>query len=323
MVYPTRPLLTGLKPVRSTPYYVEYPCLQVRPYGLLAYNKREYHYRPSKIKTETDEEAIEPTPAPKEKGIRQYTGTLTPFAKKRLKRAIQLLVASSLPKEAINFKTGKTFKFKVNFITLTLPCAQGNISDKDLKRYGLDNWIKRMRRKYGLNNYVWRAERQKNGNLHFHMITDTYLRYDKIRDNWNDLLNHFNMIDEFEKKHGHRNPNSTDVHAIHKVKNLTQYFIKYMTKGCDQQDEINGKLWDCSRSLKLKKNCEMLMDEVAEATWRKAHADLNVRILDDPHFSIIFMNEKQFRHHVTGKVLRAWQEYLSEIRNDNKKLVRE
>lgn len=241
---------------------------------------------------------------------------MTPFAKKKLKRAIQLMVASSKEKEATNFKTGKLFKFKVNFVTLTLPGPQGTITDKQLKKECLDNFIKRIKRKLKLNNYIWRAERQKNGNLHFHMVTDTYLHYEKIRNDWNDCLNKFGFIDRFEAKHGHRNPNSTDVHAVWKVKNLTQYFVKYMSKGNSEGDIIEGKLWDCSAALKTKKNCEFVLEGETFDQWTKAIEDTKNEVKNDTNFCIIFLNASQFSKYVTGNLLKRWNEYLAIIRGE-------
>src|SRR5258707_10662526 len=92
-----------------------YPVLQIRPYGLLVYEQKEFS-KSWDLKRDR----------PK-KEINGYTGVLTPYSKKKLKRAIGLMVATAIEKEAPNYKTGKTFKFKLNFITLTLPAAQKEI----------------------------------------------------------------------------------------------------------------------------------------------------------------------------------------------------
>ena len=88
-----------------------------------------------------------------------YSGLLPPHAKKRLRRAINLLVAQADLKDAQKFETNQHFKFKVNFVTLTLPAPQGEVLDKSLKKRCLDPFLKTMRRKHGLKSYVWRAER--------------------------------------------------------------------------------------------------------------------------------------------------------------------
>lgn len=300
----------------SNQYYTSYPVMQVRPWGLLVYDRIEWHQQRKKQYKATSPTIPNSNENKYDITENNYTGSLTPYAKKRLKRAIHLMVASAKEKEAINFKSGKLFKFKVNFVTLTLPSPQGNITDKQIKKEVLDIFIKRLRRKLNLNNYVWRAEKQKNGNLHFHMITDTYLHYEKIRNDWNECLNKLGFIDKFEEKHGHRNPNSTDVHAVWKVKNLTQYFIKYMSKDNPTKDIIDGKLWDCSQRLKTKSNCEMLLNEEELNQWNKAYADPANEVKNDTNFCLIFLKPQQFITYITGELKRRWEEYLSIIRGD-------
>jgi hypothetical protein len=300
----------------SNPHFTRYPVLQVRPWGLLAYDRIEWHQGKRKQQKNTITTNTNTTTNHHDLSIKSYSGQMTPFAKKKLKRAIQLMVASAREKEATNFKTGKLFKFKVNFVTLTLPCPQGDITDKQIKKECLDNFIKRIKRKLKLNNYIWRAEKQKNGNLHFHMVTDTYLHYEKIRNDWNQCLNKFGYIDKFEAKHGHRNPNSTDVHAIWKVKNLTQYFIKYMSKGTTEGDIIDGKLWDCSAALKTKKNCEVMMEGEALDIWQKAYESEKNEVKNDTNYCLIFLTPSQFSKHINGNILTLWEEYLAMIRGE-------
>lgn len=291
--------------------------MQLRPWGLIAYDRIEWPYGRKK----KDSKAITLNNRSSQNNtvgvINSYTGKLTPYAKKKLKRAIGLLVASAKDKEAQNWKTGKIFKFKINFITLTLPASQGTITDKQLKKEVLDVWIKRMRRKHKLNNYVWRAERQKNGNIHFHLISDTYIHYEKIRNDWNACLAKFNFIDDFEKKNGHRNPNSTDVHAIWKVKNLVQYFVKYMAKDEKEGDFIEGKVWDCSKALKTKENVEKLMESETAEIWNKAYNDNSTEKKHDTNYTLIFLPGKLFRQFITGQLLKDWNTYLEKIRLGN------
>jgi hypothetical protein len=321
----------GFKP------YIEYPVLQVRPWGLLAYDRREYFTGKKPDRTNNK-------PPPRQ----LYTGQLTSYSRSRCKRALNLLVAIAEPKEAINFKTGKMFKFNLNFVTLTLSASQGRYSDKEIKKDILDVWLKRARRIFKLRHYVWRAERQINGNIHFHIVTDCYMHFEKLRNSWNECQNRLGFIDQFEKKHGHRNPNSTDVHSLQKVRNLAAYFIKYMTKGqrsfesirgevelpaSIQHSEqfnidiprpsflpgeffrIHGKLWDCSLSLKTKANCEMALETEALATWTAASENESLKRKDCEMCSMIFLDKWEFDRYVTGAVRHHWHSYLATLRN--------
>lgn len=288
--------------------YIKYPVLQVRPYGLLVYERTEW-LTGGKKKTQTVES---------EKKTRQnrvYTGLLSKFAQKRLKKAINLLIAIATEKEVQNPTTGKYYRFKVNFITLTLSAPATHIPDKEIKRQLLDVWIKRAKRKFKMHNYVWRAERQKNGNIHFHILSDVYIHHTALKESWNEVQNRLGLIDEFEKKHGHRHPNSTDVHAVHKIKDLAAYMVKYMTKAKAQDDIIQGKLWDCSQNLKTKGNCEMLLEGQPLKVWQTVIERESVRVKHTDHCSIAFIESGQLEGMISGEVLLRWREYLQMIRD--------
>lgn len=280
-----------------------YPVLQVRPYGILVYDHKEYSKWTGPKREQPKRE------------FKRYTGRLTTFSKKKLKRAIGLMVATAKEKEAPNFKTGKTFKFKVNFLTFTLPASQDKIEDKQIK-VCLDNWIKRAKRKHKLNSYVWRAERQANGNLHFHMITDVWIHYEKIRNDWNDCLRPTGLIEKFKAKHGHENPNSTDVHAVWKVKNLTQYFVKYMSKEHKNGEApIQGKIWDCSQNLKRKDNCWMMLEGEVQENFDYIMRRDEIEKIQDPLFTICFIPQDKWLQYIGKEINSRWQQYLELVRN--------
>jgi len=276
--------------------------MQIRPWGLLVYERKEFTGISTKQHNNSN------------KRIQSYTGVLTPYSKKKLKRAIQLIVATAKDKEATNYKSGKTFKFKLNFITFTLPAPQNEITDKQIK-HCLDNWIKRAKRKFGLGSYVWRAERQKNGNIHFHMITDTWIHYEKIRNDWNETLAPLGFIKRYQEKNGNKQPNSTDVHSITRIKNLSQYFIKYMSKKHKEGEKpITGKVWDCSQNLKTKENCELIIDSDVATELNKIYSNVDVTSKEDVLYSLIFLNETQQRKLFPEAWQQKWQAYLKGIR---------
>lgn len=244
-----------------------------------------------------------------------YDGLLNFSSIKRLKRAIDLIIAISVEKEAIDFKTGKPFKFKLNFITLTLPSPQGTRTDKQIKKECLDVWFKSAKRVFKLNNYVWRAERQKNGNLHFHLITDCYIKYDELRDSWNQRLERLNFISEFEKVHGHRHPNSTDVHSIKKVRDLAAYMVKYMCKMKKNEQKIEGKIWDCSVNLKRKDSVEFIIDSDTADLINNAIEKHHCRIKVTDQCTLIFIDEAKFSQVITGLHKQRYDEWLNSVRN--------
>jgi hypothetical protein len=326
----------------SQPPYYTIPIMQIRPFGLVCYDRLEWLSGSPPVTAHHENKPLTT--------ISPYSGELAPSSRKRLKRSIQLLVAIAKDKTAVNFKCGKEFKFKVNFITLTLPAAQGDVSDNDIKSKILDPWIKKAKRRFSLNSYIWRAERQRNRNIHFHFITDTYIPYDQLRDTWNDNCQALGFIDRFQARHGHRNPNSTDVHAVHKVKNLSAYFSKYMAKDAKtaegmqpengkawrplernfnrssikftrvltrEEGKIEGKVWDCSQNLKNKKNCETIIEDEERALIDTLLADETIQSRSTDQCLIIFLTPAQHKRYIQGRHRQLYEDYLDIIRNDH------
>ena len=247
--------------------YVLVPILQIRPGLLLTYDIIDPRpYREKSLSSINHNDVAK---------LKTYSGLITKGSAKRLRKAINILISLSEWKEATNFKSGEIFKFKINFITLTLPSNQAPISDNDLKKHCLQPWLKYWRRKTKGMSYVWRAERQRNGNLHFHICTDRYIYYKDIRDYWNNLLDKFHFINSYHDKHSSltfsaylqlypvslkqpmstrrsafdygystnwRSPNSTDVHSIEKIQDLAGYLVKYMAKLDPRSEEHTSEL---------------------------------------------------------------------------------
>lgn len=181
--------------------------------------------------------------------FKKYTGEISKQSKIKLKYAISLLIYKSKWKTVLNPTTQKYYKFKINFITLTLPSPQNNISDKEIKNKYLNNFLIQLKKKYGVIDYVWKAETQENGNIHFHITTNQYIEHEKIKNLWNKILYPSGLIEEYYKKHNNRNPNSTDIHSVKNIQHIQSYLIKYFTKNENNRRKIDGKIWDCSNTL--------------------------------------------------------------------------
>jgi len=159
-----------------------------------------------------------------------HKGKLSRKAVSGLKNAINWLCLAAKKKRVYSRETGKNFYFKVNFVTLTLPDTKEPINSVDLQKKLLNPFLTYMRKYHNLANYVWRLEFQANGKLHVHLSTDSFLHLGAIRETWNRILDNNGYLNEFFEKHKHKNPNSTDVHATRKVKNMAAYLAKYMSK---------------------------------------------------------------------------------------------
>lgn len=329
---------------------VSIPVVQIRPNLILIYPETIWPngYRPHRKQSNLQKYLSEQRKEAKLfDGKAAYSGQLTLHSRKRLQKSINLLVAIASPKRVVAPKTGKKFTFKVNFVTLTLPSAQGKVLDIEIKKKCIDLWIKAMRRKHQLKSYVWRAERQYNGNVHFHITTDTYLPQDDVRNEWNRQLGKFHFIDEFHSKHKHRNPNSTDVHAVWKIRNIAAYMVKYMSKDpkthlteinaardlkgekhlipedhpfrkIDLQpkwdDPISGKVWDCSQNLKSKERCVTELDQTIKQEIAAVISENHLKWKDTEHCTLIFMGNAIMEKVLNGFLLHLYLSYLSNIK---------
>lgn len=211
-----------------------------------------------------------------------HEGQLSRKAVRRLTNAVNWLVASARKQYVYDKSSNKRYSFKVNFVTLTLPSLNHGISDHKFKSVLLHNFINTCRYKFGMKNFIWKVEAQANGNIHAHFTTDTFIHWKDLRRVWNRILVKHGAMDEYTQKHskmtfedyvstydskGERDitqlrrafeagvqsnwqdPNSTDVHAVWKIKDLAAYLAKYMGKGEDDRRNISGRLWGCSYNL--------------------------------------------------------------------------
>jgi len=209
-------------------------------------------------------------------------GILSKKSMRQLINSVNWLVAAAKEKWVYDKDTKSRYKFKVNFVTLTLPSFTQGISDNKFKSVLLHNFINQMRYRYGLKNFVWKVEAQKNGNIHAHFTTDTYLPWQGIREVWNRILLKNGLMEEYTEKHssmsfnkycktynpknkiarkkmlkryrkgvssGWSDPNSTDVRSVYKIDDIAAYLAKYMAKDQEERRKISGRLWSCSYSI--------------------------------------------------------------------------
>lgn len=193
-----------------------------------------------------------------------YSGTVTEGAKKRIEKAVNVLIQGSRERWITNTVTGKRQKFKISFITLTISEATKNLTAKEAHKLLLEPFLRWCRNKWGMHSYIWKAELQQRGQIHYHLTTNIFIPYDQLRDYWNKLQRKAGLLSTFFDKFGHYNPNSTDVHSVYKIKNLTAYLIKYLSKSESDKGKTEGKIWDCSKSLKTAKYFTSLQSQASE-----------------------------------------------------------
>lgn len=252
------------------PRYLITPSLTIHPDELYLYGKLEWISDKNPPKLNSLKNLL----------VNKNHNKLSIKAKSKVKRSIKYLLYTAHEKKVYNPKFNSSYKFKVSFITLTLPSKQQH-SDKIIKSQLLNQFLIEAKKKWDLTNYVWKAERQGNGNLHFHILSDKFIPHYELRQVWNRIVNKLGYVDEYEKQHKKRNPNSTDIHSLYKVKNIYNYITKYMVKPehrkkivvktentpCGKKivngkssvskgaqlflakESDNGRIWSCSQSM--------------------------------------------------------------------------
>ena len=119
--------------------------------------------------------------------------------KRKIRKATDFLAVNAKIKEYTDKKTGEKRKYRLSFITLTLSSKQIR-SDNFIQKNIFQPFLQRLRDCYDLRNYVWRAEKQKNGNIHFHLITDIAVNYYTIRYVWNHFQAKRNYLKDYKEK---------------------------------------------------------------------------------------------------------------------------
>lgn len=239
-------------------------------------------------------------------------------------KAIDLLLEIAPVRKIFNPTIQKSHYFRLAFFTLTLSAPQDPYTDSDIKKNLLERFIRVYRNK-GMRNYIWRAERQKNGNIHFHFITDTFIEKTQLRDSWNNIQNRLEFIDYFEKKFGHRNPNSTDIKSVKGVNEVRSYILKYMTKPeqKDKQQVLDfqalakqkGKVWDCSANLKLNNDTADFLSSDLWAKLQELKEKGLIEQLDGEYYKLFFFNKNSRSRLFPPHFFQAYNDYLDRVRN--------
>lgn len=178
---------------------------------------------------------------------------------------------------------GNYVTHRLSFITLTLPAEQRH-TDAEITNIVLGTFLDRARKLGMFSNYLWRAEKQKNGNIHYHLLTDTRASFTIIYNLWLIALEQLDYVKRYTKKFanmpfsvyqslsfnknveigriseryakGVRNfwkkPPCVDVAYLDTLEGINIYISKYISKeNQDVGNYVTGRAWSCSRTLSL------------------------------------------------------------------------
>ncbi|MGC3977850.1 MAG: hypothetical protein QM751_06190 [Paludibacteraceae bacterium] len=200
--------------------------------------------------------------------FRATSGKLTEKGQRNLKKSVYNMMTAVHPDMLLD-GSGKD---NISFITLTLPTSQikeykksyilWKWTDKDIKRQCLNQFLTEIKKDKGVKLFVWKAEKQINGNIHFHLLVDKRIDYKYINILWNRQLNKLGIIDEYTNKfkdmtfdqycelrksenksieklqkaynNGQsthwKQPPTTQIIGLKSVKNVAGYIAKYISK---------------------------------------------------------------------------------------------
>ena len=124
------------------------------------------------------------------------------------------------------------------FMTVTLASEQIH-SDSEIKRKLLNPFLSELSRlclkkkDSGSQssgdltiNYLWRAEKQKNGNIHFHLIIDRFIPVQTVNAIWNRIQDRLGYV----MRSSAMFPNGVDIELIYDANDLKSYLAKYLDK---------------------------------------------------------------------------------------------
>jgi len=193
------------------------------------------------------------TPAPTKNHNTKTKGALSERSKNKIRNKVYSFALCTMYN-----------KKNINFITLTFPAGTQDATAREI----LNIWLTRVR-KYveerksnNVLNYVWVSERQKNGTLHFHLLTDTFLNIIKVQNFLNIAI--ANKLTKEAKaqaitqsqqrfltnyKNGIQ-ASGIDVKSVkhYQINKVSKYLTKYVTKA-NNTTVINGSIWNCSQSI--------------------------------------------------------------------------
>lgn len=249
---------------------------------------------------------------------RKAAGILSINARRKLNRAIEYLLFASHQQRVRSPLSGKKVSFRLCFITITLSAQQVH-SDAYITQELFNQLLVELRKYESMKSYVWRAEKQRNGNIHYHLITNVWINWTSIRDRWNRIQEKAGYVSRFKEKHGHSNPNSTDIHSLRKVKNIQNYLSKYMSKSVKVEDLeteeqkqkllVSGRLWSASQNLLNIKGFNLEVDSFIEEMVRRLKTSPEVRIYEDDYFSVLYFDLNELTGTPFEPVLIKFQQY--------------
>lgn len=214
-----------------------------------------------------------------------YSGKLSQSAKRIIKERLTAwhFIIQSYNKLPFSIK-GKG-KRELVMVTLTLSSKQFH-TDKFIKDNMLELFLKRMRYNYDAVDYFWKAEKQQNGNLHFHIWFDVFIPKEELQNHWNEVQEKYDYLRDYYKKYKSANPPSTQIEVISGKKQVVDYMMKYVSKS-DSELVINGRVFSFSERLLSVVLPVMQVDQSCQNYMNYCKGLKNFNLIEDTWFSVL------------------------------------
>lgn len=256
----------------------EFPVCKINPNSLVIYTPRKnFSNRKGFSFYDNDGNKIKETTNTQNRPNNKTNGFLSPKAGSRLRKCIKYLLWTSGVFKIQGKKINMRLLGKITFVTLTLSSDQLH-SDIYIKEKMINQFITELNRKVINLRYIWRAEKQLNGNIHFHFLINRYVHYNWVQGTWNRIQDKEGYVQPYTEKFsqmsfkdyclqdkkfrpdkiplykkryqkgcdcGWTNPPSCQAKGLHDTKKAIYYISKYVTKNdidiellTDDQKEI-------------------------------------------------------------------------------------
>jgi len=223
------------------------------------------------------------------------SGFMSHKTKLKVKRILQCWITGITEFKNLKVRPWLVKMPYLTFVTLTLSAEQEH-TDKEIRRKLVQPFIQKLIRHHKVWHYLFVCEKQENGNIHIHLVVDSYIEHEQLRREWNETQAIHGYIDRFEQEYKHRNPNSTDIHSLKDVQSVESYLVKYLTTD-KKEIPIQGRLWGCSDSLRKLKPYEEILCDVSDTAIREMTNSNMFRTVIKEEFTLILGNVFDYLNH--------------------------
>lgn len=208
------------------------------------------------------------------------TKGISPATRRKIEVRARVLGFISEDKRVKN-NAGNFITHRISWITLTLPSEQIH-EDAEITKKCLSPFLDLCRKSGFLSNYLWKAEKQKNGNIHYHIMTDSFVSKNFLYRIWLLSVNKLGYVDRYHDRFakmdlhtykrqsfnigvpdsvimkrfwkGNRNswqaPPCLDMDNVSDLGGIQKYIAKYVSKeDKDSSNIVTGRTWGCSQAL--------------------------------------------------------------------------